>query len=189
MIRSHFTAFTCAPPPFDLPSQRAHQFTAMKALQPAFGTRHTAIAQPHYLRTHVRRALQTVETIGRFPTSTFLTDPTIDPNTPPFHPILPPGSGLAPVQQPIITNNILYRLPTSLHCNTTPLKPLHLSHLFSSNPSNRPQNPSHLFCSTPSNRRNHHLGQHPPSHRSHRHHADGPIPPYTTDHKRVTCTN
>lgn len=49
--------------------------------------------------THVRRALQTLETIGRFPARTFLTDPTTDPNTqppePPFHPTFPPGSGLA----------------------------------------------------------------------------------------------
>ena len=65
--------------------------------------------------THVLRAIQTVETIGRFPASAFLTDPTIDPNTqltePPFHPILPPGRGLAPGQRLIVSNHLLYGFP------------------------------------------------------------------------------
>ena len=62
-----------------------------------------------HVTVHVRRALTSVETISRFPATSFLNDPTIDPNTlpaePPLHPILPPGQGLVP-------GHIFYRLPT-----------------------------------------------------------------------------
>ena len=46
--------------------------------------------------TQVRRALNIVDSIGRFPARAYLHDPTIDPDPqpqePPIHPLFPPGT-------------------------------------------------------------------------------------------------
>lgn len=125
-------------PPWS-PSCSPHRSTSIEQRPPEFQRRFTTLLEtpmwhdefrdklPHqvvdlvnnyrlrvtHAEAHVRRALTS---IGRFPATTFLNNPSIDPNTlpaePPLHPILPPRRGLAPGQYPPTTNNILYRLPT-----------------------------------------------------------------------------
>ena len=64
------------------------------------------------------------------------------------------------------------------HCNTTPLKPPLLSHLFGSSEQQTSPPLTPLL-----------LHQTRTSLCGHRHRTDSTVSPYTTDHHRITCTN